>query len=163
MIIKMTKFAIGQDSHRIDYEKGKGKVVIGGVEFEENFSIVANSDGDVVLHALTNAISGITCKNILGKMTDEMCKNEGITDGKEYVKEALKYLKGKITHVSITIECKLPKITPKVEEMRKSIGNLLEISENSVGITATTGEGLTEFGKGNGIQAFVCITVEEDK
>lgn len=88
-----------------------------------------------------------------------MCKS-GITDSKEYLKEALKYLKEKIVHVSISIECLIPKITPKVEEMRKSIGEVLNISQNSVGITATTGEGLTDFGKGNGISVFVILTVE---
>ena len=39
---------------------------------------MANSDGDVVLHAITNAISGITCVNILGKIADEMCNIKGI-------------------------------------------------------------------------------------
>ena len=88
-----------------------------------------------------------------------MCKN-GITNSEEYLKEALKYLNEKIVHVSISIECKIPKITPKIDEMRKNIARILNISENSVGITATTGEGLTEFGKGNGVSAFAIITVE---
>lgn len=152
------KVAIGQDSHRIDYNNKEKKLILGGVEFQEDYTLVANSDGDVILHAITNAISGITCKNILGKIADDMCKS-GITDSKEYVKEALKYLKEKIIHVSISIECKTPKISPKIEEMRKSIAKVLNIEENCVGITATTGEGLTEFGKGNGISVFVCLTV----
>ena len=153
------KVGIGQDSHRIDYENKEKKLVLGGIEFQEDYSIVGNSDGDVVLHAITNAISGITCKNILGKVTDDMCKN-GITDSEVYVKEALKYLKEKIVHISMSIECKTPKIGPKIEEMRKNIARILQIEENCVGITATTGEGLTEFGKGNGISVFVCLTVE---
>jgi len=94
-----------------------------------------------------------------GEITDNMCKN-GIIDSKEYVKEALKYLKEKIVHISITIEAKIPKISPKVEEMRESIANLLQIQTNQVGITATTGEGLTECGKGNGISVFTVLTVE---
>ncbi len=142
------KVAIGQDSHRIDYENKGKKLLLGGVKFDEAYSLNGNSDADVVLHSITNAVSGITCKNILGKVSDEMCKN-GITDSEEYLKEALKYLKEKIIHVSISIECKTPKISPKIEEMRKNIARILKISENSVGITATTGEGLTEFGKGN--------------
>ena len=154
------KVAIGQDSHRIDYNNSSKKLILGGIEFEEDYSIIANSDGDVVLHAITNAISGITCKNILGNTTDDMCNKKGIKNSEEYVKEALKYLKEKIIHVSISIECKLPKINPKVEEMRKNIARILNINKNCVGITATSGEGLTEFGKGNGINVFVCITVE---
>lgn len=142
------KVAIGQDSHRIDYENKEKKLLLGGVEFDEEYSLNGNSDADVVLHSITNAVSGITSKNILGKVSDEMCKN-GIKDSEEYLKEALKYLKEQIVHISISIECKVPKITPKIEEMRKNIARILSISEKSVGITATTGEELTEFGKGN--------------
>lgn len=153
------KVAIGQDSHRIDYENKEKKFILGGIEFEEEYSLNGNSDADVVLHAITNAISGITCKNILGKISDEMCQN-GIKDSEEYLKEALKYLNEKIVHLSISIECKIPKISPKIEEMRKNIARILNISENSIGITATTGEGLTECGKGNGVSVLAIITVD---
>ena len=153
------RVAIGQDSHRINYDNTEKKLILAGVEFEENFSILANSDGDVVMHAITNAVSGVTCKNILGKVADDMCKS-GITDSEEYLKEALKYLDGRILHLSISIECKVPKISPKIEEMRKNLARILNIGENCIGITATSGEGLTEAGKGNGINVFTCITVE---
>lgn len=154
------KVGIGQDSHKIDYINKNKKLLLGGIEFEEDFSILANSDGDVVLHAITNAISGVTCKNVLGKISDDMCIKKGILNSEEYLKESLKYLKEPIKHISISIECKVPKITPKIDSMRKNIARILKISETSVGITATSGEGLTEFGKGNGISVFACVTVE---
>lgn len=154
------KVAIGQDSHRIDYDNKDKKLILGGVVFQEEFSMSANSDGDVVLHAVTNAVSGITGKNILGAIADDMCHNKGIKDSEEYLKEALKYLQEQIVHLSISIECKTPKISPKIEEMRSNIARILKIKAENVGITATTGEGLTEFGKGNGISVFACITVE---
>ena len=148
---------IGQDSHRIESQKTK-PLMLGGIEFEADYSLSANSDGDVVLHALTNAVSGATTYNVLGKVADKMCK-EGITDSKEYLKEALKEMNGiKIEHVSISIEALKPKFTPKIPEMRSSIANLLSVSEKSIGITATTGEGLTECGKGNGIFVTVLLS-----
>ena len=153
------KVAIGQDSHRIDFENKDKRFVLGGIEFEEEYSLLGNSDADVVLHSITNAVSGITCKNILGKVSDEMCQS-GITNSEEYLKESLKYLNERIVHISISIECKKPKITPKIDEMRKNIARILNIAETSVGITATTGEGLTEFGKGNGVYVTAIITVE---
>lgn len=153
------KVAIGQDSHRIDDNHKEKKLLLGGIEFPADYSLLGNSDADVVLHAITNAISGITCKNVLGRITDDMCRN-GIINGEEYVKEALKYLEEKIVHISMSIECLRPKISPKIEEMRKNIARILQIEGTSVGITATTGEGLTEFGKGNGISVFVILTVE---
>ncbi|MBQ7668507.1 MAG: 2-C-methyl-D-erythritol 2,4-cyclodiphosphate synthase [Clostridia bacterium] len=152
------RVAIGQDSHKLEDNSNK-KLILGGVEFDEKYSTVANSDGDVVLHAITNAVSGITCENVLGKVADDMC-SKGITNSEEYLKLALTYLDSQIVHLSISIECKTPKISPKINDMRKNIARILSINENQVGITATSGEGLTEFGKGNGISAFACITVE---
>lgn len=153
------KVGIGQDSHCFDFENKNKKFVLGGVVFDDVTPLAGNSDADVVLHAITNAISGVTCVNILGKKADEMCLNKGITDSSAYVKEALKYLVNiKIVHISISIECSYPKITPKIPEMRRVISELLSLPENSVGITATTGEGLTAFGQGKGIQAFCCVT-----
>ena len=154
------KVGIGQDSHRFDINDTKKKLVLGGVVFEDCTPLLGNSDADVILHSITNAISGVTCVNILGAISDDMCLKSGITDSTAYLKEAIKYLNSsRIIHVSISIECLTPKIAPKIHEIRKSLAYLLDIPENCVGITATTGEGLTEFGLGNGIQVFSCITV----
>ena len=153
------RVAIGEDSHRIDYNNKDKKLILGGVVFDEEYSMSANSDGDVIYHSLTNAISGITSVNILGKRADEMCKS-GITDSKEYLLEALSYLKYKITHVSISIECKVPKISPKIEEIRDNLSEILNLDREEIGITATTGEGLTGMGKGEGIAVTTIITTE---
>lgn len=155
------KFGIGQDSHRFDFEDNAKKLILGGVIFEDGFALHGNSDADVVLHSITNAVSGITCVNVLGKIADDLCLGKGIKDSSVYLLEALKYLGDKkITHVSISIECLVPKITPRIPQMRTSISKLLNIPEDCVGITATTGEGLTQFGQGKGIQVFSCITAE---
>jgi len=120
------KVAIGQDSHRFDFENAEKSLVLGGVLFEEHPPLSGNSDADVVLHAITNAISGITCINILGEKADALCAS-GITDSKIYLQEALKYLKEEIIHVSVSIECKTPKIAPKISDMRKSIAAILKL------------------------------------
>lgn len=153
------RVAIGQDSHRFDFNDNEKKLVLGGVIFEGEPPLQGNSDADVILHSVTNAISGITCVNILGKVSDDLCLKDGITDSRVYLEEALKYLKDhKIVHLSISIECQRPKITPKIPQIRNSLSKLLNITEDSIGITATTGEGLTQFGQGLGIQVFSCIT-----
>ncbi len=152
---------IGQDSHRFDFEDKDKKLILGGIVFEGCHPLKGNSDADVILHSITNAVSGVTGINILGNISDELCLDKGIKDSSIYLKEALKYLGNKkIVHLSISIECLKPKITPKLAEIRSSISELLGIPGNSIGITATTGEGLTQFGQGLGIQVFSCITVE---
>ncbi len=61
------KVSIGQDSHRFDFENKEKKLVLGGVIFENENPMKANSDGDVILHAITNAIS----RNNMQKYTSE--------------------------------------------------------------------------------------------
>ncbi len=156
------KVSIGQDSHRFEKENSKKVCILGGVTFSEVPGLLANSDGDVVLHALTNAVSGITCHNILGETADRMCER-GITDSAKYLEEALAELRSMsfcISHVSFSIEAARPKISPRVTEMREKISGLLGILPTQVGITATTGEGLTGFGKGEGIAVTCILTVE---
>jgi ygbB family len=153
------KAAIGQDSHRFEESPGK-PLILGGVVFPGEPGLLANSDGDVVLHAITNAVSGITGQNILGKIADEMCRS-GITDSAEYLRKALEFMQGRVSHVSLSMECLRPKISPMIPEMREHIAGLLGVEPSAIGITATTGEGLTDCGKGLGISVLCILTAED--
>ncbi len=160
MWVAFMKVGFGQDSHRFDFEDTEKKLVLGGIIFEGEPPLQGNSDADVLFHSITNAISGVTCVNILGEISDKLCLEQGITDSSVYLREALKYLGDyRIIHLSISIECARPKITPKIAEIRANLSALLSIPENCIGITATTGEGLTPFGQGLGIQVFSVVTV----
>jgi 2-C-methyl-D-erythritol 2,4-cyclodiphosphate synthase len=148
----------GQDSHRFEEQPSGKPLMLGGILFDGAPALAGNSDADVLLHALVNAISGVTAVVVLGPRTDEMCK-AGVTDSAEYVKEAMKHLTGlRITHVSCSLECARPKIGPKIGAVRERIAGLLGISPVNVAFTAHTGEGLTAFGKGEGIFASVIVT-----
>jgi 2-C-methyl-D-erythritol 2,4-cyclodiphosphate synthase len=158
----LTLTGLGQDSHRIETIKTK-PLILGGIEIESDFSLQGNSDADPVLHALTNAISSITGVNIIGEYSDRLCSIEGITDSAIYLEHSLQYLTGyRLAHIAISIECLVPKISPNLDRMKKRIEMLTNVSSDHIGITATSGEGLTSFGKGEGIQAFVIITVVEN-
>ena len=152
------KTGLGLDSHRfVEGDSGK-PFVLGGLVFDDAPALDGNSDADVILHAVTDAISGVTGKTVIGAVADKMCR-EGITDSKEYLKVALADLgPWKISHVSIVLECLRPKIDPKVPALRQSIAGLLRVSLEDVCITATTGEGLTDCGRGLGIHASVVLT-----
>jgi 2-C-methyl-D-erythritol 2,4-cyclodiphosphate synthase len=155
----MTKTAIGQDSHRFDATGTEKPLILAGVEFDGEAPLEANSDGDVVLHAVTRAISGITTVDVLGPKTKRFL-DAGITDSRVYLEEGLKDLHGTITHLSVSIECSRPRITPKIPEMRRSLSSLLQTDERNIGITATSGEGLTEAGKGNAISVLAVLAVD---
>ena len=157
-----TKTGIGQDSHRIAETRDK-PFVLGGVTFDEPFCLEGNSDSDVILHAITNAVSGVTGNPVLGPVADKLCK-AGVTDSAAYLKVALEDLEAigyKVSHVSISLECLRPKILPKLQTLRENVARLLGATVADVAITATTGEGLTDFGKGLGIQAFAVLTAEK--
>lgn len=154
---------IGQDSHRFGEPCGDTFIKLGGIDIPFDKPIEANSDGDVVYHAITNAISGFTGVNILGGEADVICLDKGIKDSAVYIDKALEYLtEGKIIHCSVTIECLCPKLKPHIPAMKESVGKLLGIPASSVGITATTGEGLTGFGRGEGIQVFCILTFTKE-
>jgi 2-C-methyl-D-erythritol 2,4-cyclodiphosphate synthase len=155
--------AIGQDSHRFEADKSAKPLMLGGVVVPGAPGLDGNSDADVVLHALCNAISGLSGINILGAHTDRLCREMGITDSAVYVREALKTLSGiTLVHISVTIEARRPHLAAHIPAIRQSIANLTALPPESVGITATSGEGLTAFGKGEGIQTFVIASAYRD-
>ena len=155
----MIRTALGQDSHRfLDREDPAKPLILGGVVLPDSgLSLSANSDGDVLLHALTNAISGLTGVNVLGTRADELCR-AGVTDSREYVREALKSLREPIDHVSFSVEALRPKLAEHIPAIRASVATLLGIQPEQVGLTATTGEGLTGPGRGEGIAVLCLVT-----
>jgi 2-C-methyl-D-erythritol 2,4-cyclodiphosphate synthase len=155
--------AIGQDSHRFESDLSINKrLIMGGIEIPGCPGLAGNSDADVVLHALTNAISGISGINILGKIADELCLKQGITDSRIYLEKALQTLGCyELLHASFTIEAARPHLAKHIPSMRTSIASMLSLHEQHVCITATSGEGLTSFGKGEGVQVFVIVSARQ--
>lgn len=155
------KTGIGQDSHKFDPQNTQKSLWLGGLKIVGHPPLLGNSDADVILHALTNAVSGITCQPILGKTADEMCQ-QGIVDSRFYLERALEDLKNllgfELCHVSVSVECLVPKLEPIIPTMRSNIAAILNLNVGQVAITATTGEGLTSFGRGEGIQALAVVS-----
>lgn len=162
--MKKQRVGLGQDSHRFLSEDTTKPCILAGCIFEDVPGFKANSDGDVVLHALCNAISSITGVLILGAVADDLLDKHGITDSSVYLAHALQSLTGRrmrIVHVALSLEGSRPRFFPRILEMRTKIASLLSIHIEDVGITATSGEALTDFGCGDGIQCFCILTTEE--
>ncbi len=154
----MFKTGIGQDSHRLrENQAGDARpLILAGICLPEPYSLEGNSDSDVIFHAVTNALSGITGKPILGPVADALCK-DGVTNSAAYLALALSDVATagyRITHVSVTVECRKPKLIAHFPAMRASLASRLRLAPGDVAITATSGEGLTDFGRGEGVQAF---------
>ena len=156
------KVGIGQDSHRFLPADSSKPCVIAGLIFEEGPGLSADSDGDVVFHAICNAITSLTGVPILGGIAIELCHKNGITDSQVYLEKALQTLgKKTIEHVALTIEAKRPRLQDRNVEMRQKIADVLKVGLDQVGLTATSGDGLTDFGCGEGLQCFCILTTSE--
>ncbi|HSX25915.1 MAG TPA: 2-C-methyl-D-erythritol 2,4-cyclodiphosphate synthase [Chlamydiales bacterium] len=161
--IPIFRSGIGQDSHRFLSPDSSKPCIVGGVIFDGVPGLDADSDGDVAYHAICNAITSLSGIPILGGIARDLCRKDGITDSQVYLERALESLgRQKIVHIALTIEGKRPYFEEKIEAMRKKIAHVVGIRPGQVGITATSGDGLTDFGCGDGLQCF-CImnTVEE--
>lgn len=156
------KIGFGQDSHRFTDTSTTG-CIIGGVWFDKAPALLADSDGDVVYHAICNALTAITHIPIMGKVAIAMCHEECITDSRYYLEEARKTLLPTqiIQHIALSIEGQQPRMQSSIDQMRENVSQILNIKNAQVGITCTSGDGLTEFGKGRGLQCLATVTVVE--
>ncbi len=156
-----SKVGIGQDSHKFTDKKNK-KLVLGGFKIENEIGFEANSDGDVILHALFNALSTAIGSKSLGFYADRMYK-KGITDSKKYLEFILNKVEErnyKISNVAIMLEGKKPNIDKHIDKIKSSLSKILKIKKENIGIAATSGDELTEFGKGKGMQCFVVVAIK---
>lgn len=153
---------IGQSSHRFLPADSSKPCMIGGIIFEETPGIDSDSDGDVVYHAICNAITSLTGIPILTGIALELYRKDGYTDSQVYLEHALKTLTHqKINHVALAIEGKNPRFRDQIMPMREKIAQVMGLNIHQVGITTTTGDGLTDFGCGDGLQCFCILSSVE--
>ncbi|MBI2634581.1 2-C-methyl-D-erythritol 2,4-cyclodiphosphate synthase [Candidatus Peregrinibacteria bacterium] len=153
------RIGIGQDSHLFDGDK-KG-LVLAGVEFKEGKKLEANSDGDVILHAIFNAISQALGEKSIGFYADPL-REKGVRDSVKYLEvilEKMRKMRFGINSMGLMIECKIPKIDPITFKLKKSLSEILGLDTRKIGITATSGEYATAFGQGLGIQCFAVVSL----
>ena len=154
---------LGQDSHQFS-EKRK-PLVIGGYVIPKEQGLEANSDGDIILHALFNALSSAMGGRSLGITADKMCK-KGVTNSKEYLGPLLDKMKKEditIGNISISIEAKKPRLEQHHDRIKESLCRILAIHPSTIGLTFTSGEGLTSFGKGEGMQCFCTVSLNQEE
>ena len=156
------RVGFGHDSHGFSSSKNK-KLVLGGCTIPNEPGLEANSDGDIILHALFNAISSAIGERGLGFYADDMLRG-GIVDSRKYIQVVLDKLNEKsmkIINVSISIEAAKPKLEQHTAKIKKSLSGILGLKKENIGITYTSGEKLTSFGKGEGMQCFAVVAISQ--
>ena len=148
------KIGLGYDIHRL--AKGNG-FILGGVKIKSNKKVIAHSDGDVLCHAIADAILGAANSGDIGKHfsnKNPIYKNISSLILLEEVLKIIKKKKFRILNVDSTIILQEPKIGSYSELMSKNIAKALKIKPNQVSIKATTNEMLDAIGNKKGISAF---------
>ena len=156
------RIGFGMDSHAFSENKEK-PLILGSFVVPNETGLEADSDGDVVLHALFNAISQAIGDRSLGYYAIPLFKEKGITDSREYLKIMLDKLNSAryiLNNAGITIEAKKPKLEQYSEKIRESLCSILKINQDRIGINFTSGDGLTSFGQGRGMQCFAVVTTQ---
>lgn len=152
---------IGQDSHHFDK---KGTLVLGGVQIKDEKKLMANSDGDVLIHALCTGLLQAIGEKSFGAFADDWCRKEKIKDSTKYLGKILKKVnrKGfKINNIGIMLEGKRPNIDEISSKIKKNLADLCDTPTTRIGITAHTGEKLTSFGQGKGLQCFCIVSLKK--
>jgi len=156
---KSLKIGIGEDSHKFSSKK-TNDLILGMVKIKNSkFSFLANSDGDVIIHSICRAILSALSKNSFSKIADKIVSN-GKTDSSLFLKKIIKLYDFSIINISISIECKTPKIDLIENKIKEKISKLLSIKKNQIGITAHSGENLTDAGKGKGVFCKTVVLLE---
>jgi 2-C-methyl-D-erythritol 2,4-cyclodiphosphate synthase len=147
------RIGLGIDVHAF----GPGDfVMLGGVRVPHSHGVVAHSDGDVVLHALCDALLGAAGLGDIGQHfrdTDPQWKG---ADSRSFVRSVMNMLlirKLRVSNADITVIAEAPKVGPVRDQIRRQVAELLEVAEDQVNVKATTTERLGYLGRREGIAA----------
>jgi 2-C-methyl-D-erythritol 2,4-cyclodiphosphate synthase len=131
-------------------------VMLGGVRVPHTQAVLAHSDGDVVLHALCDALLGAAGLGDIGQHFRDTDPQWRGADSKSFVRSVMNMLlirKLRVGNADITVLAEAPKVGPVRDEIRRQVAQLLEVSEEHVNVKATTTEKLGFLGRKEGIAA----------
>ncbi len=131
-------------------------IMLGGVRIPHSHGVLAHSDGDVVLHALCDALLGAAGLGDIGQHFSDKDPQWKGADSKRFVRAVMNMLlirKLRVGNADVTVLAEAPKVGPVRDQIRREVAQLLEVSEEQVNIKATTTERLSFLGRREGIAA----------
>jgi 2-C-methyl-D-erythritol 2,4-cyclodiphosphate synthase len=158
----MTRSGIGYDLHRL--AEGR-KLILGGIAVPFDKGPVSHSDGDVLSHALCDALLGAAGLGDIGTHfpdTDPKWKGASSLLFLEHTRSLLDERRLRITHLDAVVICERPKLGPHFPAMRRALARSLGIAPEQINLKAKTNEGTGEIGRGEAIAAHTIATLESD-
>ncbi len=153
----------GYDAHR--FTDGR-PLVLGGVIIEHQQGLEAHSDGDVLIHALCDALLGAAGLGDIGRHFPDSCSEYEGVDSRVLLRNVMAQLTShgmRVGNVDITIVAQTPKLSPHIERMQACLAEDLKRPNSYINIKATTTEGMGFTGRGEGIAAYAVVILELDK
>ena len=158
----MIKIGFSKDVHPL---KEGARFVLGGVEIDHYKGSVGYSDGDCLIHAVSEAILGALALGDLGKFFPSDHPKYKDYNSMLILEEVFEYANKKgfeVSNVDCMISLEKPKLAPYIKEMRKNIAKTLHCKKRQVSVKATTFEGLGFVGKEEGLICEAVIVLEND-
>ncbi|QBQ54902.1 2-C-methyl-D-erythritol 2,4-cyclodiphosphate synthase [Nitrosococcus wardiae] len=151
----------GFDVHRFG---STGKLILGGVEVPYEQGLIAHSDGDVVIHALCDALLGAAALGDIGRHFPDTSTEFKDADSRKLLRQVMMLLnerKFRVHNGDLTIVAQVPKLAPYIPSMREVLALELNLPYQRFNIKATTTEGMGYIGRGEGIAAHAVVLLEE--
>jgi 2-C-methyl-D-erythritol 2,4-cyclodiphosphate synthase len=156
----MSRAGIGYDLHRL--ETGR-KLIVGGIEVPFEKGPVGHSDGDVLAHAICDALLGAANLGDIGTHfsdTDPRWKNASSLVFLQHIQNLLAQRRLRIEHIDAIVIAERPKLGPHFSAMRDALAGALGIGTGAISLKAKTNEGVDAVGRGEAIAAQAIATLE---
>lgn len=156
----VSRSGIGYDLHRL---VEKRKLMIGGIEVPFEKGSMGHSDGDVLCHAICDALLGAASMGDIGTHfpdTDERWRGVSSLVFLRQIRQYLERKSWKIAHIDAVVVAERPKLGPHFPNMRTALAKSLGITPEQINLKAKTQEGLGEIGRGEALAAHVIATIE---
>lgn len=147
----------GYDAHR--FTPGRS-LVLGGVTIPHDQGLLAHSDGDVLIHALCDALLGAAALGDIGRHFPDSSKDYENVDSRILLRKVVKLLQERgrrVGNVDVTVIAQQPKLAPFIPAMCANLAVDLQVGEDQVNVKATTTEGMGFTGRGEGIAAHAVV------
>lgn len=151
----------GIDAHTFQADR---RLVLGGVTIEHDQGLAAHSDGDVVLHALCDALLGAAAQGDIGHHFPPGDAQWKDADSRELLRRVVSIIQDQsfaIGNVDLTVVAEAPRLSPYIDAMRENISRDLGIEKNRINVKATTTEKMGFTGRGEGIAAFAVVLLDD--
>lgn len=153
----------GYDVHR--FTDGD-HIIIGGVKIAHDRALLAHSDGDVLLHAVCDALLGAAALPDIGQQFPDSNATYKNADSRELLRQVVALLKSqnyRVANLDSTLVAQAPKMAAHRQAMREHLAADLELGLDQVNVKATTTEGLGFPGRREGIAAYAVVIIESVK